>query len=416
MVDYGAFPPEFNSARIYSGPGSSSLATAASAWSSLAAELNSAALSYEKVITSLSGEEWTGAASAEMTQAAEPFVEWMTNTAAQAEEAATQARSAASAYETALSSSVPPTMIASNRTQATDLHAKNVLGQNTPLIAQLEAQYGEYWAQDAAAMYRYAGQSSSATNVTQFRKAPQVTNPAGKATQSAAVTNATATSPVSNTPKALAAASNGSSGSSSGAAASGSASGAGAAGSAASKSSTDPMSEAWFLLTGQSSFPSNLGSLVNGYSPFASLFYNTEGLPYFSSGMANTFTQIAKTTGLIGGAAPAAAKALPGLGGLGGMLGGGAAAAHPVAALGSAASVGGKLSVPVAWSGAPGAAPALGHAVPVSSVSAAPEAAGGPGNLLGGMPLAGTGAAGHGAAGPKYGFRPTVMARPPFAG
>ncbi|WP_171975084.1 PE/PPE C-terminal domain-containing protein, partial [Mycobacterium colombiense] len=102
--------------------------------------------------------------------------------------------------------------------------------------------------------------------------------------------------------------------------------------------------------------------------------------------------------------------------GLGGMLGGGAAAAHPVAALGGAASVGGKLSVPVAWSGTPGAAPALGHAVPVSSVSAAPEAAGAPGNLLGGMPLAGTGAAGHGAAGPKYGFRPTVMARPPFAG
>ncbi|PBA53240.1 PPE family protein, SVP subgroup, partial [Mycobacterium intracellulare] len=42
--------------------------------------------------------------------------------------------------------------------------------------------------------------------------------------------------------------------------------------------------------------------------------------------------------------------------------------------------------------------------------------AGGPGNLLGGMPLAGAGAGGHGVAGPKYGFRPTVMARPPFAG
>jgi len=48
-------------------------------------------------------------------------------------------------------------------------------------------------------------------------------------------------------------------------------------------------------------------------------------------------------------------------------------------------------------------------------VSAAPEA-GGPGNLLGGMPLAGVGSgAGHGA-GPRYGFRPTVMARPPLGG
>ncbi|MEB4212434.1 PE/PPE C-terminal domain-containing protein, partial [Mycobacterium sp. 94-17] len=151
--------------------------------------------------------------------------------------------------------------------------------------------------------------------------------------------------------------------------------------------------------------------------PFAGLFYNTEGLPYFSIGMGNNFVQIGKSLGIIGGAAPAAAKALPGLGGLGGMLGGGAAAAHPVAAVGSAGSIGGKLSVPVAWtgSGMP-AAPTLGRAIPVSTVSAVPEAAGGPGNLLGGMPLAGTGAAGHGVAGPKYGFRPTVMARPPFAG
>ncbi len=98
------------------------------------------------------------------------------------------------------------------------------------------------------------------------------------------------------------------------------------------------------------------------------------------------------------------------------MLGGGAgAAAHTTAALGTAGSIGGKLSVPVAWSGA---APAVSHAaaVPVSTVSAAPEVAGGPGNLLGGMPLAGVGTGHAGGAGPRYGFRPTVMARPPFAG
>ncbi|MGD1112128.1 MAG: hypothetical protein ABR885_18055, partial [Mycobacterium sp.] len=38
------------------------------------------------------------------------------------------------------------------------------------------------------------------------------------------------------------------------------------------------------------------------------------------------------------------------------------------------------------------------------------------GNLLGGMPLAGMGTGGASGAGPRYGFKPTVMARPPFAG
>ncbi|ARR78271.1 PPE family protein [Mycobacterium intracellulare subsp. yongonense] len=404
MLDYGAFPPEFNSARIYSGPGSGSLVSAASAWSALAAELNSAALSYEKVVTALSSEEWLGAASATMAQAVQPYIAWMTSAAAQAEEAATQARAAAAAYEAALSASVPPPLVASNRMQVSQLQATNVLGQNTPLIAQLEAQYGEYWAQDAGAMYGYAGQSSAATKQTPFQKAPEITNPSGQASQSAAVTKATSDSTAVNTSKVLQSMAQPSTNATN------------ATTNATTQASTDPFSAIWYLLTGQTTIPTNLGTAVNGYSPFASLFYNTEGLPYFSIGMGNNFVQISKSLGLIGSAAPAAAKALPALGGLGGMLGGGAAAAHPVAALGSAASIGGKLSVPVAWSGAPAAAPALGHAIPVSTISAAPEAAGGPGNLLGGMPLAGAGAGGHGVAGPKYGFRPTVMARPPFAG
>lgn len=404
MLDYGAFPPEFNSARIYSGPGSGSLVSAASAWSALAAELNSAALSYEKVVTALSSEEWLGAASATMAQAVQPYIAWMTSAAAQAEEAATQARAAAAAYEAALSASVPPPLVASNRMQVSQLQATNVLGQNTPLIAQLEAQYGEYWAQDAGAMYGYAGQSSAATKQTPFQKAPEITNASGQASQSAAVTKATSDSTAVNTSKVLQSMAQPSTNATN------------ATTNATTQASTDPFSAIWYLLTGQTTIPTNLGTAVNGYSPFASLFYNTEGLPYFSIGMGNNFVQISKSLGLIGSAAPAAAKALPALGGLGGMLGGGAAAAHPVAALGSAASIGGKLSVPVAWSGAPAAAPALGHAIPVSTISAAPEAAGGPGNLLGGMPLAGAGAGGHGVAGPKYGFRPTVMARPPFAG
>ncbi len=104
------------------------------------------------------------------------------------------------------------------------------------------------------------------------------------------------------------------------------------------------------------------------------------------------------------------------------MLGGGGwrccGGAGVAAGLGNAGSVG-KLAVPASWIGG-GAPPAAPHApLLVSSVSAAPEAAGaGNGNLVGGMPLAGTGrqAAPGPASGPRYGFKPTVMSRPPFAG
>jgi PPE-repeat protein len=56
-IDFGALPAEVNSVRIYSGPGSAPMAVAAQAWNTLAAELNAAALAYDKVVTTLASEE-----------------------------------------------------------------------------------------------------------------------------------------------------------------------------------------------------------------------------------------------------------------------------------------------------------------------------------------------------------------------
>ena len=411
MLDFGALPPEINSARMYAGPGSAPMMAAASAWNGLAAELNAAAIGYERVITQLTSEEWLGPASASAADAAQSHVAWLSTTAAQAEHSATQARSAAAAYEAAFAATVPPPVIAANRAQVHQLVSTNVLGQNTPVIAQLEAQYGEMWAQDAAAMYGYAGQSATATKVMPFASPAQTTNPAGQALQGAAVSQAAGMSAgtstqtlsqlVNGTPSALQSLATPTS--------------------ASSSTATDPLSSIWGILTGQDSAPTSVAGVLNGLQPYASFFYNTEGLPYFSIGMGNNFVQMAKTMGLIGGSAPAAAAGAAkaagggGLGALGGLLGsgGGGAPAAVSAGIGKAVPIGG-LSAPPTWTGAapsvsPGASP-----LPISSVSAAPET-GGAGNLLGGMPLAG---AGHGAAGtgPRYGFRPTVMARPPFAG
>ncbi len=408
MVDFGALPPEVNSARMYMGPGSSSLQAAASAWNGLAAELQSAAQGYETVITQLSSDGWTGPASAAMVSAAQPYVSWMQQTAAQAEQSATQARTAAAAYEQAFTATVPPPIVAANRAETAAATQANVFGQYTPLIAQLEAQYGQMWAQDAAAMYGYAGQSAAAAKVTPFATPTATTNPAGTASQSAAVGQATATSAATNTQNALSQLTSTMPKSLQSMA------------SPAATAAETPFQKLYGFIFGTSVLPTSLSGLVTNYSPYASLFYNTEGLPYFSVGMGNFGVQIAKSAGMLGGAAPAAAAApnLGGLGGLGAGLGGAAGgAAHSVSAISGGAGSVGKLAVPASWIGGGAASAAAPHGVQlVSSVSAAPEAAAGSGNMIGGMPMAGTRAGFGNGLGPRYGFKPTVMPRPPSAG
>ena len=187
-MDFAFLPPEINSGRMYTGPGSGPMLAAAAAWDGLAAELHSAAASYGSVISELSAGPWLGAASAAMTAAAEPYMAWMQSTAAQAEQTATQAKAAAAAYEVRFAAMVPPSMIAANRALLQALVATNLFGQNTPAIAATETLYAEMWAQDATAMYGYAGASASATTLPPFTPAPQTTTGASAAasTQAAA--------------------------------------------------------------------------------------------------------------------------------------------------------------------------------------------------------------------------------------
>ncbi|UMB70682.1 PPE family protein [Mycobacterium paraterrae] len=190
---YAAFPPEINSGRMYTGAGSQPLLAAAAAWGEVANELQQAAVSYSSVISSLTSGPWLGPTSLSMAAAVAPYLAWMQSTAAQAAETADQAGAAASAYETAFASHVPPAEIAANRLQLAQLAATNIIGQNNAAIAATEAQYGEMWAQDALAMDTYAASSAAATKLTPYTEPPPTTNSAGNAAQSAAVTQAAAT-------------------------------------------------------------------------------------------------------------------------------------------------------------------------------------------------------------------------------
>jgi PPE-repeat protein len=192
-MDFGNYPPEVNSARMYAGAGAGPMLAAGQAWDALAGELHAIADSYQSVISGMTAGSWMGPASVSMSAAAASYIGWLRATATQAEETGAQAKSAAAAYQSAFMATVPPPMVAENRSLLATLIATNIFGRNTQAIAANEAQYGEMWAQDVAAMYGYAASSASATQLSPFTPPQENTNPSGAAGQSAAVGQATGT-------------------------------------------------------------------------------------------------------------------------------------------------------------------------------------------------------------------------------
>jgi PPE-repeat protein len=372
-MDFAMLPPEINSGRMYAGPGSGPMVAAATAWDGLAAELQSTSASYESVISELSGGPWLGPSSASMAAAAAPYVEWMTMAAGQAEQTAVQAKAAAAAYEAAFAMTVPPTVIAANRTLLMTLIATNVLGQNTAAIAATETDYAEMWAQDAAAMYGYAGSSAAASTLTPFDSPPPTTNPAGATDQAVAVGQ----SIMSNGPRVLSALPQA------------------LQSLATSPTSAAPASTLSDLLTGIAvaltaiDIPIATTAIGAAVTSVSASFTST-GMNYRAF-LINADRDYAQGKGPYTGYGPGAAMVPVWLfGGPDALAAASTAAPASVSAgLGQANTVG-RLSVPSAWTvAAPAIRPAA-FTLPITGAAAAPEiAAGSSGNLFSNMGLAG---------------------------
>jgi PPE-repeat protein len=199
-MEFITLPPEVTSALIHAGPGAHSLVAASGAWQELAASLEDTAEIYSSVLSSLT-EGWHGASATAMTQAAAPYVAWLTATAQQSQQTAVAAETAAAAFTSTLVSMVHPSVVAANRTRLMQLLATNWFGINLPAIAETEQEYQMMWANNSAAMSRYQATSQQATSqMSQFSSPSATTNPAGVAEQNAAVSSAqgSAVSRVSN--------------------------------------------------------------------------------------------------------------------------------------------------------------------------------------------------------------------------
>jgi PPE-repeat protein len=380
---YGAFPPEFNSGRMYTGPGAESLVAAATAWEHLAAELQSTATSYSSVISALAAGPWVGPSSIAMASAAAPYVAWMQQTAAQAAQTAAQATEAATAYQTAFAAHVPPPVIAENRALLAQLVATNLFGQNTAAIAANEAQYGEFWAQDATAMDTYFASSATVSNnLTEFGPAPQTTNEAAGTMQAAAVTQSTnvAAGNVANTVTQAATTPSG---------------------------YTGPLASLAQLATDYQTFWTNLLNTVPGGASFYTAMYNAVKVPL---GLTTQFNDVGLLINFplsqwLKFAPPAAYGALPkdalgaGLGALGFGRGTLYSAISPTAGFARGTLVG-ALTVPPSWASATPAIRTVAAALSAAGPEAVPAAALGQGTLFSSMGMAGMLGSALGSGGP----------------
>jgi PPE-repeat protein len=193
-MDFISLPPEVTSVLIHSGPGAQSLIEASDAWQQLGTGLEDTAPIYASVVSSLT-QAWQGPSSAAMTQAVEPFLNWMRTTAQQCQQLASSAQAAAAAYASTVSAMVTPAQVSANRTRLAHLIATDRLGGNLAAIAETEQQYQTMWANNSAAMYRYGAASAQALDLPQFSSPPSIANPTAAAVQASAAPTAAAATP-----------------------------------------------------------------------------------------------------------------------------------------------------------------------------------------------------------------------------
>ena len=388
VFDFAAMPPEVTSTLVYTGPGAAPLMAAAASYANLAAEVSSTATQWESIISLLTTESWTGGGSLAAAAAAQPIITYLTETAATLEQASAQATASAAAFEGAYMGVVNPALVYANR--AAFYAALAGLPFTLPQVAALEAQYEAMWVQDATAMAAYQAASAAAGVLTPVTPLTSTTNPAAAAT---ADSTALASNSTVGTAQALA----------------------------------SPLSDAFVFgppningpnpINFAGTFPvsSSLLQSIDGFLGTPSVFNAINGAVntgawFATSGISNAVS-LGHTLGAVPSIPFVTDSVTPLAGGMvPGTMVGSVTGAGASAAVGEASAVGG-LSVPASWSAAAPATSLASSTAPLagSGWTAAAEAQ--PVSAMPGMPGVAGAAKGAGAygAGPRYGFKPTVM-------
>lgn len=160
-VHYWGLTPETNAIRLTTGPGAAAMTSVVAGYQAAGVtHMQQGAQMLATAATTATG-SWWGQGGTSMMAAAVPKSEWQIEAGAHAEKASGLIGAAAGAHSAAVAATIPYPVVVANRIREATLQATNIIGQNTPAIAEADVEYGEYWAQNATAMTGYSSAAAS---------------------------------------------------------------------------------------------------------------------------------------------------------------------------------------------------------------------------------------------------------------
>ena len=174
--NFGALPPEINSANMYSGAGPDSMFAVAAEWENMSYAMGGMPRQFAEAVAVLQ-ERWLSPSAIRVAEAAAPYRKWLNALCQQIHRTAEQAYRLVEAHSDAREMMVPPDAIARNRARLQTLIADNVFGIHAGAIAVLEEQYQRFWVWDVAVMEAYAVRVlHTLSEMTPWQAPPEITS------------------------------------------------------------------------------------------------------------------------------------------------------------------------------------------------------------------------------------------------
>lgn len=154
--------PEINAGRFELGTGPTTWMESATMWLGFGAMVVDAMAIFTAQMATM-GINWQGSAPTAMAASASAFMGWLAEAEAVCIANAGACTAVATAYAAGTTSMIPTPAVNANRAAEMVAEATNFLGINSGLILQLNAQYAQFWGQNASTMLTYDQAVTTAT-------------------------------------------------------------------------------------------------------------------------------------------------------------------------------------------------------------------------------------------------------------